>query len=284
MSRNFHYISPDYVMKHWIEDESNGDEIKIKCPGCHHNSAFFNIRKNVGTCMRSPSNSCIIRTIKTHTHYNHLDPSVLYRKILQHHQRRSSALSASHSIPLDLKELSLPSLAYLESRKIHKETVQHFKGVFEITRFDGTWLAWPTIENHYSFRSTSIKEKKKNKRNSSGHQSNFSIFGLIYKPRTIVVVESLITGMSHYQLFSPDNSVYVVLNSVTNTDKFIDAALTMEHLKTSKFILALDNDEAGIAATNKLITFCQQNALEFVVNHVPIDNGDWNDFLLSQSI
>ncbi|MGQ2091169.1 toprim domain-containing protein [Ornithobacterium rhinotracheale] len=99
--------------------------------------------------------------------------------------------------------------------------------------------------------------------------------------KSMIVFEGMTDMLSFLQL-SKDNNMenkhnLVVLNSVTNADKFID-----KHKDFSgKIFLILDGDKAGDETTKKILEAFQEKNIEDVRNKYKIgeDFGDLNDYL-----
>jgi hypothetical protein len=261
-----------------IAEESYGDELKFTCPRCGHNSASYNVVKKVGHCLRNQNGLCTLKTIKIHSYDDHTMLNKLIPGKSQNHQRTGSNSEVVSPEKLDPRKLTSVSLRYLNSRGINQSTINYFRNIYEVNHAERIWLAWPTIENFYHLRSTSNRYKKIPK----GHKQNISIFGPIGSSTSIVVTEGIFDGLSYHQIHSQIKPIHLILNSVNNRGKFENYALGLKRLGVTKFILALDNGEAGFKATKDLKTFCQQNDLDYAIHTVPPSFNDWNDVLLGE--
>ena len=274
---DYTYIHPRDIVKTWIGEESAGDEIKFKCPRCDHNSASFNLKKRVGTCLRHQLDLCGLRTILLHSTYDNCELEDIFDGIPCSNGTSVTRLRSDYKANLNLTDLSLIAFEYLESRGITKTTVLKFKCLKEVEYAGKLWLAWPTIEGDYQLRSL----LDNNKRTPTGHKQCFSLFEMSDNPNTVVITEGLVSAMSHFQQLSKENCWYVSLNSVANYKKFLDQVEIFKLQGITKYVLALDNDETGKIATIKLEEYFTSNEIELERHFVPIENSDWNDLLCS---
>ena len=281
IENNFTYISPKEIEDSWVEDETIGGEIKFKCPRCGHNSASYNVLKQVGNCLRNKTGLCGLKTIKLHNAYDHVSPVKLFPSISKYHKLpNQSSDKEKKPMNFNLQKLSTEALNYLASRRITPSAIQFFNELYEVEHLDSKWIAWRAFGGDLQLRSIEGNLKK----TPSGHKQNFSVFGSINQSKTLVIVEGLISGMSHYELLEPENCLYIVLNSTSNMSKFLYAAPGFNRLGFEKFMLGLDNDKAGISSTATLEQFCIQNKFDYEISHVPIPGGDWNDLLMKQTV
>jgi hypothetical protein len=276
---DFIYLHPQDIENTWIEEESIGDEIKFRCPRCGNKSASFNLKKRVGTCLRYQMDLCGLRVISLHSTYDNCEHEDLFDEIYRSDKTRISRSRSNYKARLNLTDLSLVAFEYLESRGINKETVSRFEALQEVEYAGKLWLAWPTIEGGYQLRSLLDKSK----RTPAGHKQCFSLFKMSNNPNTIVITEGLVSAMSHFQQLPQKSRWYVSLNSVANYRKFLDQVEIFKLEGISKYILALDNDEAGKSIAIKMEEYFISNSIEFDKHFVPLNNSDWNDLLCSAS-
>src|SRR2546425_519390 len=101
--------------------------------------------------------------------------------------------------------------------------VERFHCLAETTYHDGLYLAWKTYQGDYELRATFPATHGIEKITPSGHHKHFSLVQLTSEATTCIVCEGLFSALAHAQLFPRDEVWYVILNSVSNWPRLVDA-------------------------------------------------------------
>lgn len=152
---------------------------------------------------------------------------------------------------------------YLKSRGLYFDICKKY-GIGYNTKYNSVII--PTSENSFVFRAID-KNAKIQKGNSKGKQSIFNI-GLLDKMKDDILSEYenklfICEGWADSLSLLQSGFQAVALNSTQNINMFIDKIKSFddeqkELLKTDSFLLALDRDEAGREATEKLMQELQK--------------------------
>lgn len=90
--------------------------------------------------------------------------------------------------------------------------------------------------------------------------------------KTWYIVEGIYDGLSLIQF----KKNVIVLNSVSNKDKFLDKFNSNENMFKFEYIIATDNDTSGIGARDNLINFFKENKIKYNT-FKPLYNSKYKD-------
>ena len=126
----------------------------------------------------------------------------------------------------------------------------HFKTKDHITDQFTEWeaLIIPTGKENYVIRNTDPRAKDKNRYRNRGESIPFNTKALKTATKPIFIVEGELDALSIIEA----GGEAIGLGSTNNVDKLVNVYLKNEEL-SQPLIIALDNDEAGEEATDKLI-------------------------------
>jgi len=161
---------------------------------------------------------------------------------------------------------------YLEGRGIEQETLEHFRGrVYTDQRgnaifphFDQEGISGLEIKNE---RFTGF---------SKGGEKGLWFHGP--KPKDaerVVVCESAIDCMSHYQLQPSDKTLYVSTAGKMSPDAKENLQGLLNKYDQAEIVAAFDNDKDGQRFAQELADMAGRN----ITNGLPHDAKDWNDQL-----
>lgn len=269
------FIHPSDILDHLIESEEGGELYFRLSAGA---KAKFNLTKRVGCTLEGTSR----RPIRLHTKYANQSIAELFplEQINIMPERMTGEASHSREV-IRPALLSAKSLNYLQSRGINPATLERFQGhllLLETERYGRTYLVWQMHNGDVTLRAADALPTYK-KLYLTGHSPTFSLCELNPATATVVITEGLCSALSYYQL-TPEHQPcdYLILNSVTNTQRAID------YLKTARYgelIIALDSDGAGIEASGVIASQLHDRSLRLAYPYYPLINGkDWNDRLL----
>ena len=168
---------------------------------------------------------------------------------------------------------------YLLERGLSAETLQHFsKQIKQDERSNACFL-------HRNAAGGVIGWEKKNK-GFTGFSSG-GAKGLFMqkadgtaKTETIVICESAIDAMSFYQLDYNPTDEYVAIGGAPSLEQ-LDMLLSVIKQRYAHVSIALDNDEAGQALTEKLAVLFEQHSIPYDV--IKPESKDWNDDLVNNT-
>lgn len=168
---------------------------------------------------------------------------------------------------------------YLLERGLSAETLQHFS---KQIKQDGRSNACFFHRNEQG-KITGWEKKNKGFTGFSGG----GVKGLFIqkadgtaKTETVVICESAIDAMSFYQLDYNPTDEYVAIGGAPSSEQ-LDMLLSVIKQRYAHVSIALDNDEAGQALTEKLAVLFEQHSIPYDV--MKPESKDWNDDLMNNT-
>lgn len=99
----------------------------------------------------------------------------------------------------------------------------------------------------------------------------------------LVVVESPIDAMAHYELSTPDERATTRYLAIRNGVPQDELRAVMSRLPAGMMVVsACDNDAAGRAYTEKIKAAAIEAGRDFTTEAPPAPAGDWNEALLRE--
>ena len=147
-------------------------------------------------------------------------------------------------IDYEIRELNNQALLdYLKSRKIdYRASKQHLKEIYyKVNNKNYFGLAFRNNSKGYEIRNKYFK-------GAVGTKDITTIMNAEEKKKECVVFEGFMDFLSYLTIKSSTNKDFIILNSVSLVDKSIQIIKQYNHI-----FLALDNDNAGDIATQKII-------------------------------
>lgn len=221
----------------------------------------------------------------THNTHNTHNTDNTYNTDNTHKSYASNPVKPSKDVGayLDKCKQAYSKTSYLQDRGISKEVSTLYNIGYDdnfyfvsndksIENYNAPAIIIPTGEGSYIARCTdNTKPTRYNKR---GTVKLFNI-DVCEKSEPVVIVEGEIDALSIIE--AGYNAV--ALGSTANAPKL--AKYTEEHKTECVFILALDNDNAGMEAQNTLSTSFDAQGIKYVVSNVYGQYKDANEALLS---
>lgn len=164
--------------------------------------------------------------------------------------------------------------AYLESRGLETETLEHFKErVFTDQRGNA-------IFPHYDSQGVSGLEIKNERFTgfSKGGEKGLWVHGP-KDPEQIIVCESAIDCMSHYKLHKPEKAMYVSTAGKMSVEAKQNLKSLLDNHPDAEVVAAFDNDPAGRKYGQELAGLAEKE----VKNDLPKESKDWNEQLQKEA-
>lgn len=163
-------------------------------------------------------------------------------------------------------------IKYLNSRGISKKVLPILEEnniSYGADKFDQVHFFF-TRQKYCIYRS-----KTQNKNFNCGEVSPICIKA--NKSNTWYIVEGIFDGLSLLQ----SNYNVIILNSVANTNKFLDKFSTNNNMKKFKYVIATDNDPAGHEAKKQLEEYFIKNDISYKLFNILYDSKykDVNDLI-----
>jgi hypothetical protein len=273
---NYRYIHPAEIIETCRRTESDSKQLVFSCPLCGAKASFSTVER-VGRCFACTG------IIKLHTKYDPIPVGELFQDLATRFPiSTSDTKDQGARVDIVTQPLSQTSLAYVTSRGIALKVVERFGVLQETMYHDGVYLAWQTYAGDYELRATFPTTLSK--MTPKGHQKHFTLVKLVPAPTTCIVCEGIFSAMAYAQLFQRYDVWYVILNSTSNWRKLTEerSILTMAGIR--EVLLALDNDQAGLATTVALSKALTEAGIPYDVTLPGRDGEDWNDTLQRQQI
>lgn len=171
---------------------------------------------------------------------------------------------------------------YFNFRGLTQNTIRQFHLGFDPFKNE-VIVPYNRALTYYQSRGVNKKFFKKLKTSVAGKEPIFNVGALLANKPIVFLVESPFCAMSIYQC----GGVAVPLCGTQNVGKFL--SFFANHLYKGVLVIALDNDNAGEIATNKIIGGTQKNAglsdlgIHYVVKNISSECKDPNELLVKDS-
>ena len=276
----------DEIRAHWRDFFPADQHDGIICPLCNsgsgeHGTGISEVPEQPGLlkCFACGWSGDVIQLF---AEVNHLDFRADFPKIVRQ-MSDQLGLRFDDDEPVKLKPASddcLEHTDYFKRRGISIDTARHFRISFvKDYKHSAKFKPMPAViiplEPSDSFIARDTRKNPKLKTLNRGKTHLFNPAALS-EFETVFVVEGVIDALSLYEVGFTN---VVSVNGVANT-RILKDALESANPKPKRLIFALDNDDAGIAATPKFFKLAaRMNIIAIDAHNISGDKKDANDLL-----
>lgn len=258
----FHCINPEHLDRH--ASMRYFDDNKVYCFGC---GATYDLFDAISAIEHLDNKEAFKRAIKYYGTKNILSKATIQQKTAKNEEKTTKNYGKAYYFWQSALKNNFEAQKYLLSRGIDLKTAERFKLGFNCFDFGKTKLnaiVIPISESCYCARNIRPEEMRYYKPKDCQIEL-FNKEALLNKKSICVLCEGEFDCLS----FETLNINAVGLGSASNVNKFFE----IEKDKNKTYIIALDNDEAGLNGKEKLKDYLKENKIKFA----EFDNCEYKD-------